>query len=72
MAKQQTKTVTTVTLVFEKETKGAVRYQEIDANGQPVDYSTGHIVTLYVRKSAFAAAGGKAPAAIRVTIEAAS
>lgn len=47
---------------FERETKGAVRFQEVVApNVVPVMY------TLYVRKSALS---GKIPASITLTLEA--
>lgn len=56
------------TFKLDRETKGAVRYQEVDANGQPenVYHSVG---TLYVRKTAFAK-GQPIPQTVSVTIEA--
>lgn len=41
----------TVTLVLERETKGAARYQEIDDQGSPRDIANAVIGTLYLRKS---------------------
>jgi hypothetical protein len=42
----------TAKLMFERETKGTFRYQEIDNAGEPVDFGQGKIGTLYLRKSA--------------------
>ena len=59
-------TMTTMTLrfAFERETKGAVRFQEIGEDGKPAFApSTG---TLYIRKSALA--DGKIPQTLTVTI----
>ena len=53
--------------VFEKETKGAVRYQEVDDDGAPA--FAPQVGTLYVRKSALP--GGKIPETLTVTIVAA-
>jgi hypothetical protein len=50
------------TFKLEKETKGALRYIELDANGAPTIELMG---TLYVRKSAFPTK----PAMIVVTVE---
>ena len=42
-----------VLFAFERETKGAVRYQECDSNKNPKDIAAGAVVgTLYLRKSA--------------------
>jgi len=48
------KSIIDVSMVLERETKGAVRYQEVDAAGNPMteDYKIG---TLYIRKSALKA-----------------
>ena len=56
-----------VTLKFEveKETKGAVRYQEVGDNGEPA--FAPQIGTLYVRKSAMS--DGKVPKHLTVTVE---
>lgn len=55
-----------ITLHFtvEKETKGAVRYAEVDATGKPA--FSPQIGTLYVRKSAMTE--GRIPPAITVTV----
>ncbi len=61
-------TTTTVTFSFEKETKGAVRYQETDENNLPVNIEGGaKIGTLYVRKSAL---NGEIPQKLTVTLTA--
>ena len=60
---------TTVMFTLEKETKGAVRYQEVDAAGLPLKIENGAKVgTLYVRKSAL---NGDIPAKLKATLEAA-
>lgn len=42
-----------VRFVFERSTKGAHRYQEVDAKGAPVEGMDGAAIgTLYLRKSA--------------------
>jgi hypothetical protein len=38
---------------LEKETKGALRYQEVDEKGEVIEQPWAKIGTLYVRKSAF-------------------
>jgi hypothetical protein len=38
---------------LEKETKGALRYQEVDEKGDIIEQAWSKIGTLYVRKSAF-------------------
>lgn len=57
-----------ITLHFkaEKETKGAVRYAEVDANGAPA--FAPQIGTLYVRKSAMTA--GAVPQMLTVVVTA--
>jgi hypothetical protein len=63
MAKQITKT-----FVFERETKGAIRYAEVDAAGEIIgDYTQFVIGTLYVRKSALN--GDGIPSSLKVKIE---
>lgn len=37
-----------------KETKGAVRYEEVNADGRYVDYTNAKVGVFYIRKSAFA------------------
>jgi hypothetical protein len=49
---------------FEKETKGAVRFQEVSEDGKPAFAPS--IGTLYIRKSALA--DGKIPQMLTVTI----
>lgn len=52
MAKSSETNSITVKMKFEKETKGAVRYQEVDGNGDPVEISNGAVLgSLYIRKS---------------------
>jgi hypothetical protein len=41
---------------LEKETKGALRYQEVDEKGEAIEQAWAKIGTLYVRKSAFSVA----------------
>jgi hypothetical protein len=53
---------------LEEETKGALRYHEIDEKGQVIEQTRAKIGTLYVRKSAFAR-GGAWPQELCVTIE---
>ena len=38
---------------LEKETKGALRYQEVDDKDQPIEQAWAKIGTFYIRKSAF-------------------
>lgn len=51
----------TITFALERETKGALRYQEVDpADGRPIDLANGAKVgTLYIRKSALGSAQPK-------------
>jgi hypothetical protein len=58
---------TVVIFSFEKETKGAVRFQETDAAGHPISIADGaKIGTLYVRKSAL---NGTVPVKLKATLE---
>lgn len=58
-----------VFFAFERETKGAVRYQETDGNGKPVAIGEGAKVgTLYFRKEFFA--DGHFPPVITVRVSA--
>ena len=50
---------------FEKETKGAVRYQEVGEDGAPA--FAPQVGTLYVRKSAMP--GGKIPKKLSVIVK---
>jgi hypothetical protein len=52
---------------LEKETKGALRYQEVDEKGEVIEQAWA-IGTLYVRKSAFER-GSAFPQLLRVTVE---
>jgi hypothetical protein len=54
----------TIAFKFEKETKGAVRYQEVGPDREPAFAPS--IGTLYVRKSAMP--GGKIPQILSVTV----
>jgi hypothetical protein len=54
---------------FEKETTLAVRYQEVNKDGQVVEWSRAKIGTIHVRKDAFHS-GPPFPRELRVTIEA--
>lgn len=52
---------------FERETKGAVRYQELDVNGSvAANYAIG---TLYLRKSAIVTSGSTWPQKIEVEVK---
>jgi hypothetical protein len=53
-------------LVQDKVTPGAIRFGEVDDNGQPLRGDDSKITQLYIRKSAL---GGETPAAITVRIE---
>jgi hypothetical protein len=52
---------------LEKETKGALRYQEIDDKGEVIEQAWAKIGALYVRKSAFER-GQAFPQTLRVTV----
>jgi hypothetical protein len=53
---------------LEKETKGALRYQEVDEKGEVIEQAWAKIGTLYVRKSAFER-GAAFPQLLRVSVE---
>ena len=55
---------------LEKETKGALRYQEVDEKGEVIEQAWAKIGTLYVRKSAFER-GAAFPQTLRVTLDSA-
>jgi len=55
---------------LEKETKGALRYQEVDEKGEGIEAPGAKIGILYIRKSAFER-GTAWPQELRVTVEAA-
>ena len=61
-------TVIEVRFELEKETKGALRYQEIDEKGEAIEQALAKIGTLYMRKSAFEQ-GAAFPQTLRVTVE---
>lgn len=41
----------TLTFKFDRETKGAVRYQELNEKGEPVNGDDAYVGTLYFRKA---------------------
>ena len=53
---------------LEKETKGALRYQEVDVKGEVIEQAWAKIGTLYMRKSAFER-GASFPQMLRVTVD---
>lgn len=56
-----------VKFLLDQETKGALRYKEVDDNGTPREITEGaKIGTLYIRKTAIP---GKQPPALSVTVE---
>lgn len=56
-----------VNFILEKETKGALRYQEASVDGKPKGISEGAAIgTLYVRKTAFE---GKVPQALVIELK---
>lgn len=55
----------TINFAFEKSTKGAHRFKEVDGDNNLVEYKDTAIGTLYIRKSYF---GDKAPKSISVEI----
>lgn len=63
MAKAPGNSKLTANFILDRETKGAFRYNEVDQQGNPITELSGAI---YLRKSAL---GGKAPKAIRLTVE---
>lgn len=66
MPKQQPKGIE-VKMLLEKETKGALRYAEVDEKGAVAEFGSAKIGTLYVRKSAFD--GAEQPKAIVVSVK---
>jgi hypothetical protein len=54
----------TLKFMFEKETKGAIRYQEVGDDGAPA--FAPQVGTLYIRKTAIP--GGKIPKKLIVTV----
>ena len=55
-----------IKMKFDRETKGAIRYQEVDDKGKPVEQANAMVGTLYTRKARW---NGVWPQAILVTIE---
>jgi len=53
---------------LEKETKGALRYQEVDDQGEVIEQAWAKIGTLYLRKSAFER-GAAFPQLLRVSVD---
>jgi hypothetical protein len=53
MEVSETKPVVTAKFLLERETKGALRYQEVDDKDQPLETVWAKIGTLYIRKTAF-------------------
>jgi hypothetical protein len=64
----ETKPVITATFLLERETKGALRYQEVDDKDQPLETVWAKIGTLYIRKTAFER-GAEVPKRLIVTVE---
>jgi hypothetical protein len=58
----------TAEFVLERETKGALRYQEVDDKDQPVETVWAKIGTLYIRKTGFER-GTEPPNRLTVTVE---
>ena len=54
---------------LEKETKGALRYQEVDEKGELIEQAWAKIGTLYVRKKSAFERGSAFPPILRVTVE---
>jgi hypothetical protein len=57
------------TLKFAAETKGSLKYQEIDTNGKPYGFGGGTVGVQYIRKGAFGD-NVAPPAMIKATFEA--
>ena len=53
---------------LEKETKGALRHQEVDNKGELIEQAWAKIGTFYMRKSAFER-GQAFPQTLRVTVD---
>jgi len=61
-----TNTSIEVNLVFKRETKGAILYEEVDSSGSKTHYGNQRLGNLYIRKSSFP--NNKAPTHIRVIV----
>jgi hypothetical protein len=57
-----------IPFVLERETKGALRYTEVDDAGKPIEMAWAKIGTLYIRKTAFER-GATPPQRLAVTVE---
>jgi hypothetical protein len=57
------------TFILHSETKGAVRYQEVDSSGSAMEMADASVHTLYLRKTFLKAQGAKVPQALKITIE---
>ena len=55
-----------IKMKFDKETKGAIRYQEVDDKGKKIEQGAAMVGTLYTRKAKW---NGAWPQDILVTIE---
>lgn len=60
----------TIHFQYEKSTKGAHRYQEVDQAGQVLKGDKAKVGTLYIRRTAIPDHHDVAPAALTVTIQA--
>jgi len=56
----------TAKFMLERETKGALRYQEIDGAGEPLKYDEIKMGNIYIRKSAL---NGEKPQFLEVTVK---
>lgn len=56
----------TLSFELEKETKGAVRYSEVDENGHKIEMENVVVGTIYIRKSSL---GDQRPAVLTVTVQ---
>lgn len=63
--KTESSNVLKVSFALEKETKGALRYAEIDTNGKVKEYPNVVMGTIYLRKDAL---GGKKPNNLTIRI----
>lgn len=63
--KADTSNILKVSFVLEKETKGALRYAEIDASGKIKEYPNVVMGTIYLRKDAL---GEKKPSNLTIRI----
>lgn len=52
---------------LDRQTKGALRYMEVNSDGKVLDQSSCTVGTLYIRKAAYS--DGEYPEAIRIQIQ---